>query len=221
MKLLTATGVALLLSGMLAVVWTYNLNPNDFDSNLYAPIILLMVFGTVILGLASFSLARLQIPRVRVRVIAVVFLIIALSVPATFFYAQQTSLIGCLCTGTGTRVPIIVTGSITVPSSYGNGTLTLQIRNDQNSPITSVNLTNVGPSPANSSIPSISNLSAFEAMYLGEVISATNPLPVNQTATGSLAVTNVQAGTTYEMVVAATFQPNGSSYQTLSITAQD
>jgi len=219
MKLLTATGIALLLSGMLAVVWTYNLNPNDFNSNLFAPIILLMVFGTVILGLVSLTLVRLQIPRVRVRVIAVVFLIVALSVPATFFYAQQTSLVGCLCTGTS--LPIVVTGSITVPSSYGNGTLTLQIRNNQNSPITSVNLTNVGQSPSNSSIPSISNLSAFEAMYLGELISATNPLPVNQTATGSLTVSNVQAGTTYEMVVAATFQPNGSSFETLSITAQD
>ncbi len=219
MKLLTATGIVLLLSGLLAVVWTYSLNPNDFDSNLFAPIILLMVFGTVILGLVSLSLARLQIPRVRVRVIAVVFLTVALSVPATFFYAQQTSLVGCLCTGTG--VPIVIIGSITVPSSYGNGTLTLQIRNDQNNPITSVSLTNVGQSPANSSIPSISNLSAFEAMYLGQVIRATNPLPVNQTATGSLAVTNVRAGTTYEMVVVATFQPNGSSHQTLSITAQD
>ncbi len=219
MKLLTATGVALFLSGLLAVVWTYSVNPSDFHSNIFNPIIILMVFGTVILGLVSLSLARLQIPRVRVKVIAVVFLIVALSVPATFFYAQQTSLVGCLCTGTG--VPIVITGSITVPSSYGNGTLTLQIRNNQNSPITSVSLTSVGQSPANSSIPSISNLSAFEAMYLGEVISATNPLPVNQTATGSLAVTNVQAGTTYEMVVVATFQPNGSSHQTLSITAQD
>ena len=219
MKLLTATGVALFLSGLLAVVWTYSVNPSDFDSNIFNPIIILMVFGTVILGLVSWAWPACRFHVVRVKVIAVVFLIIALSVPATFFYAEQTSLVGCLCTGTG--VPIVITGSITVPSSYGNGTLTLQIRNNQNSPITSVSLTSVGQSPANSSIPSISNLSAFEAMYLGEVISATNPLPVNQTATGSLAVTNVQAGTTYEMVVVATFQPNGSSHQTLSITAQD
>lgn len=115
MKLLTATGIALLLSGLTAVIWTYELNPSDFNDNL-SPVVLLMAFGTVALGMVSLYLTRIPLQRIHVKVIGVCFLIIALSVPVTFLYATQTAQVGCL----GTCRPGLPT-SITINACNSSG----------------------------------------------------------------------------------------------------
>jgi hypothetical protein len=164
MKLLTATGVALFLSGLLAVVWTDSLNPSDFNSNIFNPIILLMILGTVALGFVSLGLARMPIPRFRMKVIAVAFVIIALSVPATFLYAEQTSVVGCLGPCSASPLPsFIVSGTIITQPGSNNATLTVHVlnTNDPGSEITSVALLNQCPNDcpnSNGTIPTLTQL---------------------------------------------------------------
>ena len=121
MKLLTATGVVLFLSSLLAVLWTYELNPSDFNTNIFDPVILLMIFGTALLGFVSLGFVPKPIRNTRVRVIAVAFLIVALSVPVAFVYAQETAVVGCICDGTSPGY--YVTGTLDVPLRTGNGNL--------------------------------------------------------------------------------------------------
>jgi hypothetical protein len=217
MKLLTAVGIALLLSGLSAVAWTYELNPSDFTFNVFVPLVLLMVLGTVILSIVSFALARIPLQRVHARVMAILFLIVAFSVPATFYYAQETSLVGCLCSGTG-GPSLVTTGSISVPTGAGNGTLSVQVRNNgpDDASITALDLTNQGLT----NTTTIPNVSSIALLYQGEPVSTTNPLPFGATAAGSLQISNATAGITYEMTVHGTFVNDGSSTEAFSISAQ-
>ena len=217
MKLLTATGTGLLLSSLLALVWLYKLDPAAFTDNLFFPIELLLVLGPVALGIVSFALARVPMGRTRTRVIAAVFVVCALSVPATILYAQETSYVGCLCSGTGAP-SILSTGSILVPTGTGNGTLSIQVRNQSpdGSSITSLDLTNQGLT----NTTTIPNVGSVVLLYLGEPVSTANPLPLGATAAGSLQISNATAGVSYEMTIHATFPNDDSYFQTFSMTAQ-
>ena len=214
--------MALFLSGLLAVVWTYSVNPSDFDSNIFNPIILLMVFGTVALGFVSLGLARTPIPRRRMRLIAVAFVIIALSVPATFLYASQTSVIGCLCTGTGPGY--YVSATLDVPLGTGKGTLTVEVHNDKSNDIsiTAATLTTLTlPSSSgadNSTI--IDAISGLVMMNNGRPVSSANPILPGDIAIGSISVVNVTAGAVYLLNPVLTFGNGGQAQETLSISAQ-
>ncbi len=223
MKLLTATGIALFLSGAIAAVWTLGLNPSDFTSNILDPIVLLMVFGTVILGFVSLGLARMQIPRPRVKVIAVVFLIVALSVPTAFLYAAaQPSAVGCLCTGTGPG--FYVSPTLDVPLGTGNGTLTVEVQNDKSNGvlITAVMFTNlmIGSNSGVDNGTTIDAISGLVVMNNGRPVSSANPMLPGDAATGSISVTNVTAGATYQLNTVLTFGNGGQEHETLSVTAQ-
>ena len=218
MKLLTAVGVALLLSCLSAVTWTYALNPPDFDHNIFDPLVLLMVLGTAILAMTSFGLARIHLQRVHARAIAALFLIVALSVPGIFYYADETSYVGCLCSGTN-GPPMLVSGSIVVPTGSGNGTLSVQVRDEssQGAFITAVDFTNEIPTTSQMTIP---NVSSLKLTYQGTPVSPTNPLPIGATATGSLEISNATGGANYAMGIKGTFQNGGSFFQEFSLTAQ-
>ena len=216
MKLLTATGVGLLLSGMLALVWIYWLNPPDFAGNPSSPVALLLVLGPLALGIVSFALARVPMRRIHTRTLAAIFVICTLSVPATIIYAQASpTTVGCL--GCGGRV--IVSGSIIVPSGHGNGTLSVEVRDSMslNVSLTKITFSNIGL--ANST--TIPNVSSMVLLYQGTQVSPTNPLPDGATAAGSLQVSNVTAGADYVISVQGSFQSGGSWGSILSITAQD
>ena len=88
MKLLIAVGIVLLLSGLSVVLLTYQSHPSDFSPYLSDPAVLAIALGPVVLGIVSFSLTRGPSQSVHVKAIAVAFLIIALSVPATFYYTD-------------------------------------------------------------------------------------------------------------------------------------
>ena len=143
--------------------------------------------------------------------IAAVFVVSALSVPATILYAQETSYVGCLCSGTGAP-------SILVPTGTGNGTLSIQVRNQSpdGSSITTLDLTNQGLT----NTTTIPNVGSVVLLYLGEPVSTANPLPLGATAAGSLQISNATAGVSYEMTIHATFPNNDSYFQTFSMTAE-
>jgi hypothetical protein len=209
-KLLTATGIALLLSGLTAVVWTYELNPSDFNSNLFNPVVLVMVLGPVALGIVSFRLAGHPLQRIHVRMIAVAFLIIALSVPAIFLYAGQTSQVGCLgpC---GQYFPTVtITGTIVMQPGSDNGTMTVQLVNSgvNNSEILGLTVTNVGPNYIGP-MPN-ANLSSVAMTYQGNLVSSSNAVPRGGTTTASITVVNVKAGATYAAYVSYVYGGGGS-----------
>jgi multidrug transporter EmrE-like cation transporter len=222
MKLLTATGVVLFLSGLLAVLWTYSLNPSDFKSDIVDPIILLMVFGTIALGFVSLGLTRMPVQRSRVRVVAVAFVIIALSVPATFLYAQETSAVGCLCVGTSPGY--YVSPALYVPLGTGNGTLTVDVQNDKANDIsiTAVTFTTlmVGSSSGADNGTTIDAISGLVVMNDGKPVSSANPIRPGDAAVGSISVANVTGGVNYQLSAVITFGNGGQEHETLSLTAQ-
>jgi hypothetical protein len=217
MKLLTGVGIALILSCLFAVTWTYELNPSDFSNNIFNPVVLLMVLATAILSITSFSLTRIHLKQIHTRVIAAVFLIVALSVPGIFYYANETSYVGCLCSGTN-GPPMLISASIVVPTGSGNGTLSVQIRDDnsEGASITAVSFTN----ERLNNVTTIPNINSLELTYQGRPVSATNPLPIGATAAGSLDVSNIAGGIIYNIGIEGTFQNGGYSFQEYSLTAQ-
>jgi hypothetical protein len=219
MKLLTAVGIVSLLSGLSAVVWSYDLNPSDFGSNIFDPLVLLMVIGSVILGIISFGLTRIPLQRAHARAIAAVFLIIALSVPATFYYADQTSLVGCLgpC---GQYFPsVTITGMIVLEPGSDNGTMTVQLVNSglNNTEILGLTVTNAGPN-YDGPMPDY-NLSSIAMIYRGNLVSSSNALPRGGTATASIPITNVEAGATYAGYVSFVYGGGLAGSQEFSVQA--
>jgi hypothetical protein len=111
---------------------------------------------------------------------------------------------------------MVVSGSIVVPSGTGNGTLSIEVKDLENFPLTTVTFSNEGL--ANST--TIPNVGSMVLLYQGSPVSPANPLPIGATAEGSLQVTNVTGGVNYEISVQGTFQNGASSFQTMSMTAQ-
>ena len=208
MKLLTAVGIVLLLSSLSAVVWIYLSNPSDIGSNLFDPVVLLLVVGPVITGVVSFRLARVTFGLFQVRVIALAFLIIALSVPATFYYANQTAQIGCLC-GTASNI-VTISGSILVLPSSDFGNLTITVWDTANNPISRIWVNSSG-------FPEATNIVFY---YNGGLIDSSNSLPTGDRSTGLLQVRNVTAGSVYDFAVVMMFQNQDQQVQTLEMTAQ-
>jgi hypothetical protein len=213
MKLLTGVGIVLLLSSLLTAVLIYEKSPSDFNSELFNPVVFLLTVGAFTLGVLSFCLTEIPLSRIHVRVIAVAFLILALSVPVASHYAGQVAKVS----GTSGTPPWIVSGSISVPSVSGNGIVSMELQdlNPDNASITAVYFTNEGLS----NVMIIPNISSLELMYQGRQVSSVNPLPVGASAIGSLKISNVTDGMTYEINVKATFQNGAYDVQMMTITA--
>jgi hypothetical protein len=208
MKPLTAVGIILLLSGLSVVLLTYESHSSDFRSYLTDPAMLAIALGPVVLGIISFSLTRGPSQPVHVRAIAITFLIIALSVPVTFYYTDLK--VGQDCCRCGGSNLATISGSILVPSSSDVGKLTVTVLDTANGPISGI-LTN------SSDLPGATNL-AFS--YDGRVVSPSNLVPVCASSTVSLQVGNVTAGSPYSIFIFLTYENFGEGYQALNMTAQ-
>ena len=116
---------------------------------------------------------------------------LAITVPVA--YGAIHSQVGCLgpCGNNG-GAPLI-NGSVMVTSG-SQGVLTVEFR-------TVGSVGNVSPSITNITLVStvLPDLSSFEFIYHGSPVSTTNPLPWDQTATGSITLTNVTVGTIYDI----------------------
>ena len=125
-------------------------------------------------------------------------------------YSLSTRQVGQIPASGG--MPAVISGMLSVPTGSGNGTLTVNLRNEASSPITSATFAGTGPD-------SISNVSSLALMYQDRPLSTSNPLPVGDTACNSVQVENITAGDTYAFEATTSFQ-NGSNLQTVSMTAQ-
>lgn len=108
-----------------------------------------------------------------------------------------------------------VTMDLTPGSSTAALTLEFSNLSDNKTFVTSIYLTNEGQS--NTTI--FPNIDQFEFIYHGSPVSAANPLPVNQTATGSIHAVNVVAGTTYNMKEVIVYQNGFRAIQLLYVSA--
>jgi len=161
---------------------------------------------------------------VKFRKIGFVLLGIAILVGATLvIYAFTTGTVGCLgpCGNNG-GAPFI-TGNITLTSG-SQGLITLEFRTvgtlGTSSPsITNITLANV--EQANGT--GLSNINGFEFKYDGSPVSAANPLPWDQTATGSMLVANISAGSNYQLGCYYTLSNGGphQSFEDFSISVVD
>jgi hypothetical protein len=208
MKLLSAVGIIFLLSGLSVVILTYESHRSDFGSYLSDPAVLVIALGPVVLGIISLSLTRGPSQPVHVRAIAIAFLIIALSVPATFYYTDLKVGQDCCRCGGGNLATI--SGSILVPSSSDLGKLTVTVLDTSNSPISGIMVNS-------SDLSGATNL-AFS--YDGRVVSPSNLVPICASSTVSLQVGNVTAGSPYSIFIFLTYQNFGDAYQALNMTAQ-
>jgi hypothetical protein len=156
------------------------------------------------------------------KVLGLVLLGIPLLVGAALvIYAFNTGTVGCLgpCGNNG-DAPFI-TGNITT-TSESHGVLTLEFRTVGSVGTSSPSITNITIMNVDSTIGTgISNITTFQFMYNGSPVSAANPLPWDQTATGSIGVANVAAGTTYQLVSYYTLSNDGShaNFEEFSISA--
>jgi hypothetical protein len=213
MKLLSGIGVALFVVAALILYVGFDTNPTAFSGYAAVPFVLTDA-GLFSLAVVSLGLSRSNVSVTHQKSVMTTILIIGtLLVPATLFFAPSYT--GCL--GCNLSPPLLVTGSITVPSNSGNGTLTVQIRNAENKEaITAIALMVSGLS----NTPAILNASALEMMYQGTLVSPGNPLPVGQMAVGSVNVENMKVGTNYAIQVSASLQNGFSSSVTITITTQ-
>jgi len=144
------------------------------------------------------------------RKIGFVLLGVALLVGATLvIYAYTTGTVGCLgpCGNNG-GAPLI-TGNITITSG-SQGLITLEFRTVGTLGTSSPSITNitlVNADQANGT--GLSNIIGFQFKYNGSPVSATNPLPWDKTATGSIVVANISAGSTYQFVCYYTLSNRG------------
>ena len=113
---------------------------------------------------------------------------------------------------------MVIGGSLSVPTGIGNGTLTVNVRDQSaGSPIIAVDLTDQGLT----NVTTIPSVSSAIFLYQGEPVNTTNPLSFGATTTGSLQTSNTTAGATYTMTIHVTFESGGSYFQTLSLTCTD
>jgi hypothetical protein len=113
---------------------------------------------------------------------------------------------------------VTFSGQIAVPSGNGAGALTLFLKNGANSPATSVVI--AVPTGADMFSDLCTATCNLVMNYGGSPVSASNPLPVGATASGSVQTDEGKAGTAYEVNAKVTFQAGGVQVQNIDITAQ-
>jgi hypothetical protein len=219
-KLLAAVAVVLLLSGLLLAYlglswwglyfppsWSFFLYPSGWVD-----------MGLLVLAIVCFALARSHLPRIHGKFVAIVLLVSGLLlVPLSMLISPTVT--GCFGPCGGPNVELVsLSATLIVPPGSGNATLTVRVRNAPTPmpPITAINVTN-GRANNTATIPNIANM---EFKYHGSLISPANPLPANETTTGSMKLANVTPGTAYSINVTLFFQ-DGTHYQGIvPITAQ-
>jgi hypothetical protein len=216
MRLLIVAGAALLLGSASLYIWGFESNSSSFFSSFILAPIGLADLGLLVLAAASFVLTRSSLSRAHGRSIAVAFLAIG----ALFAFTgaiSTTGAVACLGPCGNNRGLPLIEGTITVTPGSNDGTLVLQfqgISNDARS-FTNITLTDqLGGGAA-----TFSNTSSFDFMYQGSPVSTANPLPSNQTATGSMRVANATVGVTYVLEVTSISQDNYHTVQPVDITA--
>ncbi len=158
------------------------------------------------------------------RVIGFLLLGIALLLGVTLvIYAFTTGTVGCLgpCGNNG-GAPFI-SGNITITSG-SQGLITLEFRTVGTLGTSSPSITNitlVNADQANGT--GLSNITGFQFRYGGSPVSAANPLPWDQSATGSMVVPNISAGSTYQLDCYYTLSNRGpnQNLEEFSISVQD
>jgi hypothetical protein len=161
---------------------------------------------------------------VKIRIIGFVLLGIALLMGATLVvYAFTTGTVGCLgpCGNNG-GAPFI-TGNITITSG-SQGLITLEFRTVGTLGTSSPSITNitlVNGDQANGT--GLSNITGFQFKYNGSPVSAANPLPWDQTASESMVVAKISAGSTYQLDCYYTLSNGGprQSFEEFSISVVD
>jgi hypothetical protein len=190
LRALTAAGILLLIIAVLLVSFF-----QIVDDSLPSLVVLISLVVFCLAGL-SFGVSRIN-PKHGYAIAAILVLIGAVVVTGPVLYAETHSVVGCLgpCGDNG-GTPIISGTIIVTPGSH-NGTLTLELGTiGTNSPF----ITNITIGSTLSDYGRmLSNVSGFEFMYQGQPVSATNRLPWNQTASGSIEVTNVIVGAAYDI----------------------
>ena len=214
MKFLILVGAILLLSSAAFYIWGFESNPSSFFTSFILAPIGLADLGLLVLAVASFVLTRSSLSRAHGRSIAVTFLVIGVLFAFTGA-AYTTSAIGCA--GPCGDLPLVDASIIVNPETH-NGTLTVQFRalSNDNRSFTTIALTN----ESEGNVTTLSNIGRLEFIYQGSPVSATNPLPSGQTATGSVEVANVTMGTGYTIEVTSIAQGDIRTVQGISITAQ-
>jgi hypothetical protein len=119
MKILTAVGIVLFLSGLLLVGWVYSVNPSDFGYNITVPLFDGILLGLAALGVVSLALARVPLKRQYSITIGVAFLLVPVAV---ILVGTMTSETACFDPGVSCPISIdIVNGPVTIgpgQSSY-------------------------------------------------------------------------------------------------------
>lgn len=144
--------------------------------------------------------------------------------------ATETAILSTGVLVAGTSPGFSLSGSIVVPRGTENGTLTVNLADNiisEGDAINTFSITGVTPRTLSSSTVADNITSTTSASIAGlvltrqgEPISPTTPLPPGESATGSISVTNVTAGVTYEVNVDITFSGGTSLSAYLAITAQ-
>lgn len=127
---------------------------------------------------------------------------------------QSSGLIGPMAAGGPQET--IVSGSLSVPTGSGNGTLTVAVKDRVGTPpVTSITFGDLDLGPT-----SFPNTPQLVLTTQGQPVSEANPLQPGATACGSVEVQNVTAGDTYSINVDLAFGNGGQRVQELSLTAQ-
>ena len=223
-NLLAVAGTVLLLSAAASIAILYGVAPYSFWRIFEAfgwPVIVLVGLAVVAFGLSKKHLSQRY-----ARIIATAFVITGLIVPAVF---GAVAVCAIDCQGVGPAViPAYATGTIVVPSGSGNGTFTLQVKDNGPGLISSITLSNTdigscsfqsssGQSGPCAPVPDVSTLIMT---YKGQPVSPSNPVALGGTAKGSMLVYNVTAGVVYGIQVDSAFTDGNAAQSSLPVTAQ-
>jgi hypothetical protein len=143
----------------------------------------------------------------------VILIVVAAAASGGTVYLLTPRLPGCSPSVPGGTSLVGITRSLPAPTGpAANSTLTLQVSNDSVCPIIFVVIAG-----GQHSFP---DFNALTVMYDGNNVDWNNPLPVGDTAVGSLAVTNVTSGATYQLTAVVVFsQGEEPQIQTFDVTA--
>lgn len=213
MRLLVAAGAVLLAGSLFIGAALYELNPSNFYFGLGSLLWSGPIFSLAILGIVSLLLGRKNVRVPRSNLIAAVFLVVGILVPSFFGYAVYIAppIVGCLgpCNA-GDPYLVTISGSL-IPTSSGHWNLTIWAKDTALYPAAAISVAN------SSDLPQTTSLTFY---YKGAMVSASNPIPVGQVASGSLSVNNLTEGASYEMTISMVVQNYGQEVQTLSLEAQ-
>jgi len=193
LKPLGTAGIVLLVAAILLISF--------FEAAYHALPTLVVWISLAVFALAGASFGASRLNPKQDYVIAIILLLVgAVVIIGPVAYAETRSTIGCLgpCGNNGGSP--FINGTLTIGSG-SDGVLTLEFRTVGSVGTVSPSITNITVRSSSSVYgTAFSNLSYFEFIYQGNQVSAANPLPWDQTAMGSIAVTNVTAGTIYDII---------------------